>query len=126
MTRPNRTLMGSLKKTWVSIMRGVKRFAGNARERVEIDTEFARIAVRVARLRKGMVNLNATFLAVFNKEASTLTLREGDVLEQGELVEVDANQYRVHSVGSETVEVAVEVNHRVHQLPCRVSTLQKV
>jgi hypothetical protein len=126
MAKPEKTVLGSLKKTWVSLMKGVKRLAGAARERVAIDTEFAKTSVRVSRLHKGMVSLNANFLAVFDKEATTLTFREGENLDEGALVEVEDTQYRVQSINRDAVSVSVEVNHRVHRLPCRVATLQRL
>lgn len=126
MTKRKKTFLGTVKKAWVSLQQGIKRIAGAAQEKIEVDSQFAKAATRIDRLNKGMVHLDAAFFAVFDKVASTLTFREGEHLEKGELVEADHGQYRVLDLGLVRVDVSVEVNHRVHLLPCRVATLAKV
>ena len=121
-----KTLWGAVKKLAGTAVEGVKRLAGVAKERVDLDILFRKKALVWKRLRTDLVNLEPTLLGIFNREESTLTVRWSERLNLGDLLESDHDQYRVEQLRPEPLQVSVELDKKTHFIECRVAELKKI
>jgi len=124
MSYTENAFMKGLKRGFDSAVSGIKRLAGSAREKVDIDNLFARQAVKLKRISTNLVNLDATLLGIFDRKDSTLTIRSGEKLAKGDLVESEHVQYRVEHIRPEEIQVPLELNGKIHALVCRVAELK--
>jgi len=126
MTKKKATLFDRVRSTFRSAMSGAKKMAGVAKEKIEIDAQFARLATKWDRISKGVVNLDPTLLGIFDRTALTLTVRVKDALEKGELLESERRQYRVEEIRPEPIQLPVEIEQVAHLVPCKVAVLAKI
>jgi hypothetical protein len=118
--------MKRLKKALVSATKGFKKLMGEAKEKVDIDSHFSRLAQKWDRISTGMVKLNPTFLGIFDRVALTLTIRAEVSLKKGELIETEHVQYRIEEIRPDLVQLPLEIEHVTHLIPCRVAVLAKI
>jgi len=126
MTKKKLPLMKRLKTAWISATKGIKKLVGEAREKVDLDSHFAHLALKWDRISTGMVKLNPTFWGIFDREALTLTIRAEGALQKGELIETDHVQYRVEEMRPDRVQLPLEIDHVAHLIPCRVAVLARI
>jgi hypothetical protein len=126
MTDKKGLFLRRVKRTWNSVVSGVKKLAGKARERVEIDSRFSQLALKWDRISKGMVKLDPTFMGIFDREALTVTCRVEDSLDKGQLIETEHVQYRVAEMRGEPIQLPLIIDQVTHLVPCRVAVLVRI
>jgi len=126
MVKKKMALMRRVTMAFVSARKGVKRMVGRAKEKMDIDSHFSRLALKWDRMSKGMVNLDPTFLGIFDREALTVTVRAEDALEKGDLIEAEHVQYRIDQMGQEPVQLPLEIDQVTHLIPCKVAVLARI
>jgi len=114
------------KKSFATALRGFKKMAGDAQQKIDVDAQFSRQALRWDRMSTGMVNLDPTFLGIFDQGQSTLTVRAQDALRKGELVESEHIQYRIETIQPGRIQLPVEVDQTTHLVPCKVAVLARI
>lgn len=126
MTNRKASLMKRVKMAWNSAAKAMRKLAGEAREKIDIDSQFSRLALKWDRISTGMVKLHPTFLGIFDREALTLTIRAESSLQKGELIETDHIQYRIEEMRPDRVELPLEIEHLTHLISCKVAVLARI
>lgn len=110
---------------WVSVMKGVRKLVGKAKDKVEMDRQFCHLALKWDRISKGMVKLDPTFWGIFDREALTVSFRVEDSLEAGQLIENEHVQYRIDELRPQVIQLPV-LDQVTHFIQCRVAVLVKI
>ena len=115
-----------MKNAGTSVKAGIKKLAVSAKDKIDLDALFGKLAVKLRRISTKVINLDATVVGIFDRKASTLTVRAEEKLKKGDLLESEHVQYRVDAVGSKVVQLPFDLGHKTVNITCRVAVLHAI
>lgn len=104
----------------------VKQYTADTKEMIEVYQAFKKAAVKIKKVTTNFINLDLPIYGMLDTNFETLTFREKDGLDVGQILKTGNHILKVESIQDDIVLIPIKVNDKEHQVECKIATLKEI
>ena len=104
----------------------VKQYTTDTKELMEVYQAFKKAAVKIKKVTSNLINLDLPIYGMLDTNFETLTFREKDGLDVGQILKTGNHILKVESIQDDIVLIPIKVNDKEHQVECKIATLKEI